>query len=53
VAKPLPKPKVATSNDGAAKKRGRPKKAAASPTAVVATTPVNESTATVTANNVQ
>jgi len=52
VKKPAPKPKVVASNDGSAKKRGRPKKAAGSPTPV-ATTPINETTATVTPNTVQ
>jgi hypothetical protein len=51
IKKSASKPKVSASNAGSAKKRGRPKKAAASPTPV-ATTPVNEITATVTTNNV-
>jgi len=52
IKKSTSKPKVSASNDGSIKKRGRPKKAAASPTPVVIT-PVNETTATVTPNNVQ
>ncbi len=52
VKKSAPKPKVPASNDGSAKKRGRPKKAGASPTPVAAT-PANETTATVTPNNIQ
>jgi len=52
IKKSAPKPKVSVSNDGSAKKRGRPKKATALPTPVV-TTPVNEATATVTPNNIQ
>jgi len=54
--KSAPKPKASASNDGSVKKRGRPKKAAASPTAsslVATTTPVIETTATVTPNSAQ
>jgi len=53
VKKSASKPKASASNDGSARKRGRPKKAAASPTVVATTTPVNETTATVIPNNVQ
>jgi len=52
IKKSASKPKVSASNDdGSAKKRGRPKKPAGSPTPV-ATTPINETIAAVTPNNI-
>jgi len=53
--KPAPKPKATTSGDGSAKKRGRPKKAAGSPTGGVAATGITSANEAANAipNNVQ